>query len=92
MDKKTLEALLLPLIEMKQKGGYTPEEWWATLENVAGQIPNTETQSALTLLKGMFHDPGNPASPEHDTPPGSHGLYQVLAGREIARARAKERK
>ncbi len=80
MDKAQIMVLLSPFIN-----GQVPEDkrWDRKLSKISRKIPDSEVDSAITILEEMFHNPFNPDSNPENAIPGAHGIYQRLIARKL---------
>ncbi len=88
MDKVQIMDLLSPFIK-----GEVPKDkgWHKALDKVSSQISDQDIESAIPILRKMFHNPLDPNSKPEDEIPGAHGIYQSLTARRVS-LRMKEGK
>jgi len=72
MDKAQIMALLSPFIN-----GEVPKDnrWHEKLSEISRQIPDSEVDSTIPMLKDMFHNPLDPDSKPESEIPRAHGIY-----------------
>lgn len=92
MKRERLIKLLQPLVEMKKKGDFTPEEWYNLGREVTNKIPEVETGGLIELLESMIHNPFDPESTPEREIPGAHIIRQHLMLRQVSSRESKESK